>query len=158
MKRFLVPLYILALTLTGWAQDMSIMKGLDPVDAATEQDVKTFLKQFETVYNFHQADMLASFYADYAVWITPEGQFKGQTAIEKQVDSFHFKRWHARKEVITVNDVRRTDSKIIAVGGWTNTVQEDGGDPIALHGWWNAFLVKDGGGFVIKANSYGVDQ
>jgi hypothetical protein len=33
-----------------------------------------------------------------------------------------------------------------------------GGEPIALHGWWNVFLVKDEGGFVIKVNSYGVDQ
>jgi ketosteroid isomerase-like protein len=119
---------------------------------------KTFLKQFENVYNFHQADILPTFYADDAVWITPEGQFKGPTAIVKQMVNFHFKHWHAQDEVITVNEVRRKESVVVAVGGWTNTVQEEGGEPIALHGWWNVFLVKDEGGFVIKVNSYGVGQ
>jgi hypothetical protein len=58
----------------------------------------------------------------------------------------------------TVNEVRRMGSLVIAVGGWTNTVSEEGGEPIAVHGWWNVFLAKDEGGFVIKINSYGVDQ
>ena len=70
----------------------------------------------------------------------------------------HFKRWDAHDEVITVEKVRRMESVVVAGGGWTNPVQEEGGEPIALHGWWNVFLVKDEGGFVIKVNSYGVGQ
>ncbi len=140
MKQLLVPLFSFALVLTAWAQKTTDMHGLDPVDASTEQSVKALLKLFEHLYNFHQAHVLASFYADDAVWNTPEGQFTGSAEIEKRLDSFHFERSHARDEVITVNEVRSAGAIVIAVGGWTNTVQEDGGEPIALHGWFNVFF------------------
>jgi ketosteroid isomerase-like protein len=133
-----------------------------PVDEAINQSVRALFKQFETAYNFHQASVVASFFAANGVWKTPSGEYTGPEAIEKRMNSFDFEHWHARDEVITANDIRTPlggGGLLIAVGVWSNTVQENGGQPISLHGWWNAALLPDGNGsWSIVENSFGISK
>ena len=155
MKNAFLAAFLFALATTGFTQTMDL---LDPVDPATEQGVKAFTKEYQNLYNQHDAHALAAFFDEEAVWNTPEGQFIGRPVIEQRLASFHFERWHARDEVITVNEVKGLGSSVIMVGSWTNTVQETGGQPISLHGFFNTLLAKDGNHWIIKLNSYELDQ
>jgi hypothetical protein len=160
-RLLLITLFSFALAIAGMAQ-LDDCTHFKPVDEATNESVRKFFKQFEQLYNFHQAHILASYFAETGVWKTPQGNYTGSDAIEKRMDSFDFGHWHARNEVITVNDVRSLLGTVLlgVVGNWTNTVQEEGGQPIALQGWWNAMIFPDdeNDSWSIQINTYGIDK
>jgi hypothetical protein len=159
--KFLLPLLALALTTTGRTQMQMDDPHFKTVDEATNKSVREFFNQFQKLYNMHQAHILASYFSESGVWKTPKGEYTGPEAIEKRMNDFDFKHWHVRDEEITVYDVRCPLETVLlaVVGNWTNTVQEDGGVPIALRGWWSAMIFPDGNGsWLIQLNTYGIDE
>jgi ketosteroid isomerase-like protein len=168
MKRFLVPLFALLLPLSGPAAEKEVdltKPGAEkdipftPADEATTKSVKTFLFQFQKLYNYHQAEAVAELFMDNGTWNTPQGEFTGPEAIKKRMDDFDFEHWHARDEVITTEKVGTFGALTYASGTWTNVVSEDGGKPIDLHGIWSVLLLPDGSGsWQILLNNYKILQ
>ena len=156
--KFLIPLLSLALAVTGFALE----EGENPfseADEATYQSVRIFFKQYQQLYNDHEAHALASFFGDGGVMHPPDEEYIGRTAIEKHINDSDFGHWHVKNEVITVNEVKTLGDLVVAVGNWSNTVQEKGGPPINLQGWWNACMQQDDKGeWAISMNNYGIQE
>jgi uncharacterized protein (TIGR02246 family) len=87
----------------------------DTVDPKIAEQIRAFTMKYEEALNEHDAATTVAFFAEDAVWRTPQGTFYGRRAIEKRLESYHFHRWHIKNEVINVDRVTADGDEIRAV-------------------------------------------
>jgi hypothetical protein len=82
---------LLALAIIGTASGFVLpIFAKDTVDPKIAKQVRAFTMKYEEALNEHDAATTAAFFAEDAVWRTPQGTFYGRRAIEKRLESYHF--------------------------------------------------------------------
>ena len=149
-----LAMFTLGIASPSFAQDQELLR---PVDPQTDQQIRGVTAQYQKAYNERNAAAVAAFFSDSGVWNTPEGQFIGRQEIQQQLESFHFGRWYPTNEVITINEIKVFADYVGVAGSWTNTVQETGGTPISLHGYFNSLMQLIDDAWKIRYNNYSVE-
>jgi uncharacterized protein (TIGR02246 family) len=126
----------------------------DAIDPRIEQNVRALTLEYQQALNDHDALAAAACFTEDAVWITPQGTFHGRSAIERRLADYHFRQWHIKNEVITVDRLISIGDQVRAVGTWSNTVQEPDGSSEDFNGRFTSDLVIEGGTWKIRLNTY----
>jgi uncharacterized protein (TIGR02246 family) len=126
----------------------------DTVDPQIAQEIRELTMKYEDALNEHDAEAAAAFFTADAVWTTPQGTFYGRRAIERRLANYHFRRWHIKNEVITVDQVFSVGDQVRAIGTWSNTVQEPDGSTEDFNGHFTSDLVLRGNSWKIRLNTY----
>jgi len=145
------------LTLVSWAFSFAVSsfgQQTDAIDPRIDQNIRALTLQYQQALNAHDAPAAAACFTEDAVWITPQGTFHGRSAIERRLANYHFRQWHIRNEVITVDRIILVGDQVRAIGTWSNTVQEPDGSTEDFNGHFTSDLVIEGGTWKIRLNTY----
>jgi uncharacterized protein (TIGR02246 family) len=126
----------------------------DAIDPRVDQNIRALTLEYQQALNKHDAPTAAALFTEDAVWQTPQGTFYGRSAIERRLANYHFRQWHIKNEVITVDRLITIGDQVRAIGTWSNTVQEADGSTEGFTGHFTSDLVIEGGTWKIRLNTY----
>jgi uncharacterized protein (TIGR02246 family) len=145
------------LTLAGLAISFAVFsfgQQTDAIDPRIDQKIRTLTLEYQQALNDHDAPAAAACFTEDAVWMTPQGTFYGRSAIERRLANYHFRQWHIKNEVITVDRLISIGDQVRAIGTWSNTVQGPDGSTEDFNGHFTSDLVIEAGDWKIRLNTY----
>jgi uncharacterized protein (TIGR02246 family) len=126
----------------------------------SEQDhqlVDAFNNKIDEAYKNNDPAAVAAFYADDAVFVTPDGPIYGRQAIEKHYADL-FKQVHFSNHIGKVDQYspRIIGNQRWDTGEWSATIEVQGqkGDPIELKGYFGCIDIREGNDWKIRMLTY----
>jgi ketosteroid isomerase-like protein len=121
-----------------------------PPNRQLRRELQATHKKFSEVFDRNDADAMADLYTEDAVMVTDRGLLHGREAIKQHYLDM-FQQGRISKHVTLADQysphlIGTGDNEVWETGGWSLTIQGNGGDMTAsLTGYWAAIKVRDGG-------------